>query len=213
MTIGYTLTTTRGTYSGYRVAMVYNDGRWRLCGWVTSRSARSCSRTRLAIQIDTPTSLAPRELLRVEAPPGMTSGEDRSAPMSKRLDANLGYQKGWTRTWNEPGFGGVRVSAFQYRSPRQAVAFTNSTLADRCWDTVGVFTDPAAPTAIGTRQRGYGWTGIQPPGLGPYIDNLWLVRGRTVLFVGASPLAEGSDHQQVFSMMHAILNLTNSKGK
>ena len=60
------------------------------------------------------------------------------------------------------------------------------------------------PYARGTRLLGVAWLGIQPPDLGPYVDYLYAVFGRTMVVIAAAALPTGSDHSLAEGLLESM---------
>ena len=197
----YTLHTASGRYSGLAAQVNRVHGRWLLCGMSSTRQAHICEQ--LDVVVGAATDTPPRALLGVASPPRTTLDEDHAVAVSAGT-SRAGLLDGWTRTWRLPKFGGMRASAFRYQQGTGAIAFVRADLNADCADASSFFRVSTVPEAIGLRLRGLAWTGVQPLDQGPFVDEMWLVRGSTAIYAAASPLPTGADHASVQHMLDSL---------
>lgn len=70
----------------------------------------------------------------------------------------------------------------------------------KCADASQTFTGSSAPDVLGMRLRAQAWTGLQPIDEGPYVDQVWFLRGSTAVFFAASPLEASAAHASVLDL-------------
>lgn len=119
-----------------------------------------------------------------------------------------GVAEGWTVAWqrNEAQFGGARLSVERFGKISDA-SFAADELASRDVDQSTSRIDVGAPGAFGYRMLGYGYLGVQPPDVGPWIDQVVVQRGEIVAVAAVTGADPSAGHSEVLELV-ALLEST-----
>lgn len=77
-------------------------------------------------------------------------------------------------------------------------------------DAIEQFDVPGLDQAVGIRYLGFAWLWIQPPTSGPFIDQVVLRCGDTLITASVSNLATGSGHDVVVKLASDVSSLARS---
>lgn len=200
--VSYTLTV-GGRPRGDLIAVtVIDGGRRRLCGRTTPMAKHLFRVFSATPKAGLGTALEPKSLLPPTGPDGHHLIVDKATQKSQ--DSQAGERDGWTRVWQRGDYGGIRATAIRFDTQRHALDALRHSLLAKAADSVDSFSVPSVSNALGMRLLGYAWLGVQPPDLGPYVDYVYAVFGKTLVVVGVADLPAGADHQMAANMMTSI---------
>jgi hypothetical protein len=185
--------------------VVDEDGERRMCTFSTTELARM-----QATLGDGLADLGPVEagelvdLMPPAAGPGYVLHADgRLDPttLSGVLDAGIDM---WRRSWRRAGYGGVTVSAIRFGSPAEAMEAARGWMARVDDPAVETFEVPGLAGAQGVRFLALEWLWLQPPTVGPYIDEVSLVLGDTYVTVGVGGVPTGTGHETAIAVAREV---------
>jgi hypothetical protein len=115
---------------------------------------------------------------------------------------------GWARIWQRGSYGGVTVSAMRFRSAHDAMSAARQWTARVDDVAVETFDVPGLPGAQGVRFLAYEWLWLQPPTIGPYVDEVSLVFGHTLVTVAIGGVPTGSAFETAIAQAQEVARLT-----
>ncbi|QGG95788.1 hypothetical protein [Actinomarinicola tropica] len=181
------------------VHVVTEDGGRRLCGSNPEAAERLHGEARPALGDLGPTSVGPRDLMPdVQLADHEVVYDERGTPPDGATDS-------WGRSWQHHEHGGCSTGAYRF-GEGGAPAWAAELLADYLPDAIDSFELPGRDGVVGVRVLALGWLSVQPPGSGPYVDELVALRGDTVLWAGCGAMEPGSGHEQTIRLMDAMLD-------
>ena len=191
--------------------VIDEDGKRRLCAVTTTELARlqSVLPDALAdlgpVRPDTLAELMPSS-------PGpdyrqLTDAQMDPATMPDALDTAV---DGWTRSWQHQTYGGVTVSAVRFPSQQDAMEAARRWIARVDQPAVDAFDVPDLRGAQGVRFLGYDWLWLQPPTVGPYVDEVSLVFGDTYVTVAIGGVPTDANHDTAIAQAQAVARLASS---
>ncbi len=116
---------------------------------------------------------------------------------------------GWARTWEHETYGGVTVSAMRFPSGEDAMTAARRRMAEIDQPAVETFDVPGLPGAQGVRVLALEWLWMQPPTVGPYVDEVSLVFGDTYVTVAIGGVPTGAGHDDVVTHAQAVARLAS----
>jgi hypothetical protein len=176
-------------------AVVTEDGTPRFCGF-TTRQAEALHSLRDQVGDLGPMNHAPQELIPLTPGPDyrVVDDSDGTAPRP-------GVQSSWTRAWQFREYGGARVTAWRYDTVEQAAGRAAELVEQAASDGVEHFEVAGLAAAVGVRHLGYAWLWVQPPSEGPFIDQVVIRFGETVVSVSVANLPTGSTHDTALALV------------
>jgi len=117
-----------------------------------------------------------------------------------------GARDGWMRRWQNAD-GGATVAAYRYASPTEAQRHAEAWLAEQANGTIETFAIPDVAGARGQRRLAKAWLWVQPPTVGPYIDEITMVFGDIVVIAGVLSSAPDGSHEPAISQAREIVGL------
>ncbi len=194
--------------------VVDEDGERRICAGATSKLARMQATLGdgLAdlgpVRLDTLAALMPSS-------PGPdyrlnTDGRMDLATLRDALDDNA--VDGWSRTWQHETYGGVTVSATRFPSGEDGMSAAQRWMTRGDQYAVETFDVPDLPGAQGVRVLALGFLWVQPPTMGPYVDEVSLVFGDTYVTVAIGGVPTGAGHDGAITQAHAVARLASATG-
>lgn len=115
----------------------------------------------------------------------------------------------WTVAWIRDSYGGARESIARMRSIDDASTLVDDWLRDEYPESSETFMVPGLPGAVGLRRVGFAWLWAQSDAVGPFIDEVEMQFGSTVIEVGLSNVSAGSDHHQVEALARQVAARAN----
>jgi hypothetical protein len=179
-----------GATGQIRLIIGRQNGRWRLCGEGTPQ-APALAQARVEVPIGPRTATTPHDLMPA-VPPAATVHSNRAQTFKHPPSLAA-----WTRAWRFGSYGGSRVTAARMRCVCDATSLVDRWLTPEYSDGVEQFTVPGVTGAVGLRYLGSAWLWIQTSTIGPYIDDVLIQRGSTVLDAAVADLPRGSNHDAV----------------
>jgi hypothetical protein len=205
--VSYVMSIKGETHDRLLAATAVEDGERKVCGRATPAAKELFAEFSKLPPAGPNTETTPQELLPTEPPAGHRQIEDKVSEPAD--DAQPGELDGWTRAWQRGDYGGVRATAVRFDTQQHAREAVRHYLSTKAGDSVESIVLADQPYARGTRLLGLAWLGIQPPDLGPYVDYLYAIFGRTMVVVAAAALPTGSDHSLAEGVLKSIeANLT-----
>lgn len=185
---------------------IREDGAVRLCGYAQTDIDRITNELNVAVASGGDVTRPLVDLIPKNGPDGYEQVEDRA--VSKSENSPAGWQDSWTRAWQHPTFGGVRVTATSFDSAASATAALSASLARLAADATSTFAIDGIENAIGVRYSAVAWTWLQPPDIGYQGDRVHMLFGNTLITVEATGLAPDEPHQVVTDLAISIDKLT-----
>ena len=185
---------------------ITQDGAVKLCGYAQPDFDRMTDELTIAVPSDGDLTQTLVDLIPKNGPDGYQQVEDRA--VSKDATSPAGWQESWTRVWQHPTFGGVRVTATRFDATASASTALSASLAKIAGDATATFTIAGIGNAIGVRYSAAAWTWLQPPNVGYQGDRVQMLFGNTLITIEATGLAPDEPHQIVTDLAISIDNLT-----
>jgi hypothetical protein len=176
------------------------DGERVLCGWGTTEASGLFPATTAIITAARPTRRSAKDLVAVPAPAGGKPFQDAAVPQDP---TDAGQVGGWTRAWRLGEFGGVRVTAVSYAGSDSALQSAEVQLRRLQGIGVDPFKIPGAKAAIGIRVVTYSDLWLQDGHTPPYIDEVYVIFGSTLVNIGVSNITTSS-HAIAIALMQEI---------
>lgn len=185
---------------------ITQGGAVKLCGYAQPEVDRMTEELKIAVPAGGDLTHALVDLIPKNGPAGYVQVEDRA--VSKGATSPAGWQESWTRVWQHPTFGGVRVTAARFDATASASAALSASLAKIASDATSTFNIDGIDNAIGVRYSAVAWTWLQPPNIGYQGDRVLMLFGNTLITIEATGLAPEEQHQIVTDLAISIDNLT-----
>lgn len=185
---------------------ITQDGAVKLCGYAQPDIDRITDELKNAVPSGGDLTQTPVDLIPKNGPDGYEQVEDRA--VSKGVTTPAGWQESWTRVWQHPTFGGVRVTATRFDTTASASTALSASLAKIAGDATSTFTIDGIDNAIGVRYSAVAWTWLQPPNIGYQGDRVQMLFGNTLITIEATGLTPDEPHQVVTDLAISIDNLT-----
>lgn len=185
---------------------ITQDGAVRLCGYAQPGVDRMTDEFEAAVPSGGEVMQTLVDLIPRKGPEGHAQVEDRA--VSKGANSPAGWQESWTRAWQHPTFGGVRVTATRFDAAASASTALSASLAELAGDATATFTVAGIDNAIGVRYSSAAWTWLQPPNVGYQGDRVQMLFGNTLITIEATGLAPDAPHQVVTDLAISIDKLT-----
>jgi hypothetical protein len=188
------------------------DGQRRLCSHRPAVFPEMYDELREGVaDLGAPTAATLAELMPESAGPDPRLVRDEAIDTSTPTGQLEGATEGWIRMWAHAD-GGATVAAYRYASPADARRSAGALLARRDTGAIETFDIPDIPGARGVRLLSLGWLWIQPPTVGPYIDEVTMVFGDTVVIAGINSTSTESHHQLAIAQARDIVRLATASG-
>jgi hypothetical protein len=187
--------------------VVDEDGERRICSVTTPELAEM--QARLGEELADLGSASAGTLAASLPAPGPDDRLVRDGPMEPTtFTGALGAAvDGWSRAWQVDADSGVTVSALRFPSAQEAMDAARRWTARQDQAAVEVFAVPGVSGAEGVRILAYEWLWLQPPTVGPYVDEVSLVLGDTYVSVAVGGVATGSGHETATALAQDVARL------
>jgi hypothetical protein len=146
-------------------------------------------------------------LLPVSLGSGCRSLSDEAMDASTLTGPLAGGIEGWTRSWQEEPYGGVTMSALRFPSEDIAMAAARTWMFRVEAAATQIFAVPGVPEASGVRFLGFEWLWLQPPAIGPYIDEVSMVFGDVYVNVAIGVVTTGEGHEDAIARAQEVARL------
>jgi hypothetical protein len=186
------------------------DGQRRLCSQTPAVFLEMSRELREGVtDLGAPTVTTLVELMPTQEGPDIRLVRDEAIAPSTLGGPLAGASEGWIRMW-QLGEGGATVAAYRYASPADALRAADEWLAGRDVGAIDVFDIPDVPGARGVRLLAKAWLWVQPPTVGPYIDEITMLFGDTVVIAGVNSTSHGGHHEAAIAQARDVVRLATA---
>jgi hypothetical protein len=188
------------------------DGQRRLCSNTPAVYLEMSRELRNGVtDLGAPTAETLVALMPTEEGPDVRLVRDEAIAASTQSGPLAGASESWIRMWQHDD-GGATVAAYRYASPADALRSADEWLAGRDVGAIDVFDIPDVPGARGVRLLAKAWLWVQPPTVGPYIDEVTMLFGDTVVIAGVNSTSGGGHHEASIALARDVVSLATASG-
>jgi hypothetical protein len=182
------------------------DGQRRLCSNTPAVYLEMSRELRNGVtDLGAPTAETLVALMPTEEGPDVRLVRDEAIAASTQSGPLAGASESWIRMWQHDD-GGATVAAYRYASPADALRSADEWLAGRDVGAIDVFDIPDVPGARGVRLLAKAWLWVQPPTVGPCIDEITMLFGDTVVIAGVNSTSDGG-HEAAIAQARDVVSL------
>ena len=186
------------------------DGQRRLCSHMPAVFLEMSRELKEGVtDLGAPTAATLAELMPTEEGPDIRLVRDEAIAASTLSGPLAGASESWIRMWQHDD-GGATVAAYRYASPADALRSADAWLAGRDVGAIEVFDIPDVPGARGVRLLAKVWLWVQPPTVGPYIDEITMLLGDTVVIVGVNSTSADGHHEAAIAQARDVVSLATA---